>query len=66
MSFNISDILMSIIMQIMHSTMLHVFIYPTILSHMKKNGMLFINIYGFVRFIYNIFTLEEVIGLVFL
>ena len=46
-----------IIMQIMHSMMSRDFIYPIIVqSYANKNFMLFINIYGFIRFLCNVFA----------
>ena len=46
-----------IIMQIMHSMMSRDFIYPIIVqSYANKNFMLFINIYGFMRFLCNVFA----------
>ena len=46
-----------IIMQIIHYIMSRDFIYPIICkSYMIKNFMLFVNIYGFMRFLCNVFA----------
>ena len=46
-----------IIMQIMHSVISRDFIYPIILkSNINKNFMVFIKIYGFTRFLCNVFA----------
>ena len=48
---------MSIIIQIIHAVMSCDLIYPIISApYMKKNLMLFMNIYGFVRFPFNVFA----------
>ena len=46
-----------IIMQIIHYIMSRDFIYPiTCKSYMIKNFMLLVNIYGFMRFLCNVFA----------
>ena len=46
-----------IIIQIIHAVMSCDLIYPIISApYMKKNLMLFMNIYGFVRFPFNVFA----------
>ena len=46
-----------IIMQIIHYMMSRDFIYPIIFkSYLNKNFMLFVNIYGFMRFLCNVFA----------
>ena len=44
-------------MQIMQAMMSRVFIYPIICHiHLKDNFVLFINIYGFIKFLCNVFA----------